>query len=498
MSKKEDYRRIFKSTFLFGFVQVFNISVKIVLNKIIAIYLGTSGIGMIGLYQSAISILRTFSSLGIHQSAVKDVSEIYVKNGKGNNTSRIINIVKKVVIGTALIGALITIVMSPWLSRWSFKSNDFTIPYIWLSLVVVFNILTEGYLSILKGLRRLRSLAKASMMGAAGGVLAGIPLYIYFGEKGIVPALIATSFFTFLFAFYYVSKIQIDKIKVSIREILFEGSNMIRMGFALMITSFAALLSGFIVRSYISGVSGLEQVGLFQVGSTILSAYFGIVITALVTDYYPRIAAVNWDNKLVAKELNRQIKVGFLIVGPLIVMFMVFLKPSLVLLYSNDFLASSEYIVFAVFGTLIIIASNPMDLVLVAKAEAKLFLLISLFYRSIEIGLFILGYELGGLSGLGIAVTVLAAFHFIIMFSVNRWKYKIYIERKTWQIIVFVFLLTFFSVLTNEFQIVHFRLVIEIILILTSFTYSFLIMKNNMKINLVGWCMEKIKLRFKK
>ena len=109
-----------------------------------------------------------------------------------------------------------------------------------------------------------------------------------------------------------------------------------------------------------------------------------------------------------------------------------------------------------------------------------------------------MGYELGGLSGLGIAVTVLAAFHFIIMFSVNRWKYKIYIERKTWQIIVFVFLLTFFSVLTNEFQIVHFRLVIEIILILTSFTYSFLIMKNNMKINLVGWCMEKIKLRFKK
>ena len=44
MAQAEGYKNIFKSTFLFGFVQVFNIAVKVVLNKIAAILLGPSGV----------------------------------------------------------------------------------------------------------------------------------------------------------------------------------------------------------------------------------------------------------------------------------------------------------------------------------------------------------------------------------------------------------------------------------------------------------------------
>jgi hypothetical protein len=38
--KTSEYKNIFKSTFFFGFVQVFNILIKIVLNKVAAIYFG--------------------------------------------------------------------------------------------------------------------------------------------------------------------------------------------------------------------------------------------------------------------------------------------------------------------------------------------------------------------------------------------------------------------------------------------------------------------------
>ena len=40
-SSESSYRSIFKSTFLFGFVQVFNIVMKAAINKAVAILLGT-------------------------------------------------------------------------------------------------------------------------------------------------------------------------------------------------------------------------------------------------------------------------------------------------------------------------------------------------------------------------------------------------------------------------------------------------------------------------
>ena len=59
MAQAEGYKNIFKSTFLFGFVQVFNIAVKVVLNKIAAILLGPSGMGIIGLFNNSTSMLQT-------------------------------------------------------------------------------------------------------------------------------------------------------------------------------------------------------------------------------------------------------------------------------------------------------------------------------------------------------------------------------------------------------------------------------------------------------
>ena len=98
---KSSYGNIFKTTFLFGFVQVFNIAVKVVLNKIVAMILGAEGMGIIGIYNSAINLLKTGTGLGISQSAVRDISEAYNNDNK-TEFSRIITLVNKVIFFTAV------------------------------------------------------------------------------------------------------------------------------------------------------------------------------------------------------------------------------------------------------------------------------------------------------------------------------------------------------------------------------------------------------------
>ena len=56
-SNKGSYRQIFKATSLFGGVQVFNIIIGIIRSKIVAVLLGASGMGVLGLFTTTIAMV---------------------------------------------------------------------------------------------------------------------------------------------------------------------------------------------------------------------------------------------------------------------------------------------------------------------------------------------------------------------------------------------------------------------------------------------------------
>ena len=178
--KEESYKNIFKTTFLFGFVQVFNILIKVITNKIVAVLLGAEGMGIVGIYNNTLEFIKSGTSLGISQSAVRDISEANAKDDDKRFSSTI-SVTNRVIIITGLLGGIVTLLLSPWLSEWTLGNRDYTFAFMLLSIVVVARILTDGQLAILKGMRQLRSLAKASMLGAVAGLVVGGPMYYLYG-----------------------------------------------------------------------------------------------------------------------------------------------------------------------------------------------------------------------------------------------------------------------------------------------------------------------------
>ncbi len=96
------YRSIFKATSLFGGLQVYQILIGIIKSKFIAILLGPAGMGIMGLYQSTLDLIKSISAFGLEQSAVRDISEA---NGSGNTIriSRTISTVRRLVWLTGLL-----------------------------------------------------------------------------------------------------------------------------------------------------------------------------------------------------------------------------------------------------------------------------------------------------------------------------------------------------------------------------------------------------------
>src|SRR5574344_1221660 len=131
-STQSSYRSIFKATSLFGGVQIYQILIQIIKSKFIAVLLGPAGVGIMGLFQSGIQLVQQFSSMGLANSAVRDVSEA---NGS-NDIQRIattVTVVRKLVWITGLLGLIIAACFAPVLSKFSFGNNDYTIPFIILS-----------------------------------------------------------------------------------------------------------------------------------------------------------------------------------------------------------------------------------------------------------------------------------------------------------------------------------------------------------------------------
>jgi O-antigen/teichoic acid export membrane protein len=150
--KKKGYRSAFKATSLFGGIQVFIILIKVIKSKLVAVWLGPTGFGIMSLFNAAISLISSISNLGLQNSAVRDIASA---QGQNNPTlvSKIIKSINQWVWATGLFGAIITIILSPWLSKLLFESDKYTISFILLSSVVLLTAIFNGHYAVLQGTR---------------------------------------------------------------------------------------------------------------------------------------------------------------------------------------------------------------------------------------------------------------------------------------------------------------------------------------------------------
>ncbi|MDD3738101.1 MAG: O-antigen translocase [Lentimicrobiaceae bacterium] len=417
------YRSIFKATSLFGGVQLWKILIEIVKQKFIAILLGPTGMGIRGLYISTTQLIQGLTAMGLSSSAVKNIAEA---NGSGDfqKISRVVIVLRRLVWFTGLLGMIVVIAFSPILSKSTFGNYDYTIPFIFLSVTLLFQQLSAGQSVILQGMRKLKHLAKSGVLGSFFGLIISIPIYYFFGIKGIVPTLILNSITTLLLTWYFSKKIKIEKQKITPKQTFQEGKEMLKMGLAMSLTNILVLGIGYIIRIYIVRIGGTEEVGLFTAGFAIVNGYVGLIFTAMGTDYYPRLAGVNKDNQKCKEIINQQAEVAILILAPIIMIFLLTAPYAVSLLYSNKFVPITGYMQWAMLGMIFKATSWSISFIFVAKQDMKIFLLNEISIKIFNVPLYLLMYKYFGLDGLGIGFMINYFVYFILMYFVSNRKYK--------------------------------------------------------------------------
>lgn len=427
------YRSIFKATSIFGGVQAFNIGISLIRGKVLAVLIGTAGMGLNGLLMSSLNLITQVSGLGLNQSAIRDISA--ANHSKDTQKIRFVyTVFKRWIWLTAIIGVVLTVSLSPLLSNLAFNDKSHTVVFIFLSITFIFGALTGGIYTLLRGMRKIKDLARANIAGSVAGLLTALPIFYFFGIEGVVPAIIVSGLATYLISIYFRNKVDIKTIPLSLKETFSGGKQMVALGITLTLSSLMGSGIKFILNAYITKVGSLEDLGIFNAGQSIMAGYIGMVFAAMSMDYYPRLSGVINNPREWKNVVNQQAETVLLILGPVLA-FILLSAPILIkIILSAEFIPATGYIIWASLAILLRGISWVSGFLIISKGDNKLFLYTEIASLVWSLLLDILFFNLLGTTGLGISLSINYFLAAILMFSVLKKKYNFILSKATYRL----------------------------------------------------------------
>ena len=314
--QEKSYSHILKYTGIFGGVQGIGILISLVRNKAMALLLGAGGMGFNALLMSVQNFASQCTNLGISFGAVPRLSELY-EQGDEERLTYNIKVIRTWSVIAALLGFAFCVIVSPLMNDWSFSWGDHTLHYAFLGFAVAMAAITGGEMAVLKAQRQLGALAKIQLITSILGVLLSVPIYYFFGHRGVAPAIVLLAFVGMLVTISYSYRLQ--RLQLSFqRDCLKDGFDILKLGVAFVLAAAVGSGAEMFIRSYLNIEGGLGDVGLYNAGYMITVTYAGMVFSAMETDFFPRLSGVSSDIKATNDTVNKQMEVSLLLLSPML------------------------------------------------------------------------------------------------------------------------------------------------------------------------------------
>lgn len=419
----DKYLNILKSTSLFGGVHGFNAIVNLVRTKIVAVLLGTNGVGLSSIYNTAIEMIRCVGILGVDTSGIRKISSVVEENQKEGHLKREICIFRSWILCLSIFGTLLTLILSPALSYLTFQNNEHIKDFLFLSPCIGLSIFSSGEMAVLKATRKLKELARTSLITTIVATLVIIPFYYYLGMDGVLPAIAAVFLVNLVVVIFFSGR----QFKMSFSfgsDVFASGFPLVKLGFVLMLTNLLDNGVQILVQSGLNWVGGLNLVGLFRTNVVITSMFTGFFLSSISTDYYPRLSGIFNDREKRIDTVRRQSEFLMMIVPPALVVMLFALPVITPLLLSKEFLDVVPFTQFALVGVLFSAVHLPFTYSSLSAGDTRYFFVLNTV-QSVDMLLVLLGYKWDGLTGMGLMLMASNILDFASSLFLARVRYGI-------------------------------------------------------------------------
>lgn len=417
------YNHIVKYIGLFGGVQGLNMLISIIRNKITASILGPAGIGLISIYNKVTNLIGQATNFGISFSAVKHVAELS-ETADCQQRNKLIDTVRIWCMLTALLGLLVGLILSPWISWWTFRNFDYTRSFCLLSFIVPMVAITGGEIAILKGLKQLKKVAIISIFAALATLLICIPIYYLIGINGIVSALVISNAIVLWIHLHYSSQVASWRKTIATFSAIKAGIPMVKLGVAYIFAGILGQGADYIIISFIQNNGNAEWVGLYNTGYFLAISLGSMLFVAVEADFFPRLSAMVNDVPRANATINRQIEACSLLITPLLIAEIIAMPLMVRLLYTAEFSQAAPMAIYATLYLFFKALTLPVAYLPLAKGDSKTYLFTEFLYDAFIAVAIPLAFAKYGLSGAGLALSLASLFDLIVVYTCCGIKYQ--------------------------------------------------------------------------
>lgn len=400
-----------KTSLYSGISTAISLLVRLISNKIVAVYLGTNGIFLLGQLKDFLRLSNVLSGFGIENGIIKYTSQFQESD---EELKKILSTSFKIHLIFSLIFSILILFFSNIIAE--YLSLDFESKFYFLVLsisVISFSIHTL-LMSIINGVKRIKLYVTINVVSVIISAIVMITLVLKYAVIGALYALIINQIITLavtciLFYLYKPFKI----------SLLFSGFD---FNYFKKLSSFSIMaitgptcliISTFIVRYYISDEFDTNFAGSWEAMWRISAIYLLFLISTFKFYLIPTFSKLNNE------DLKEEVFKIWKVVVPIIIIITagVYLLRDIIItvLLSKEFFLINEIIFFHLLGDIIKINCWVLGNILISKADTKAFVFFQIEWSVIFVVLSYFLINAYGFWGVSLAYFITYIIHFSLL-----------------------------------------------------------------------------------
>ena len=394
-----------------GVSTAISLLVRLISNKIIAVYLGTSGIFLLGQLKDFLRLSNVISGFGIENGIIKYTSEFQKSD---EELRKILSTSFKTHLFFSLIFCILILIFKNTIAEYLLLDFDSKFYFLILSISVISFSIHTLLMSIINGIKKIKLYVTINIVSVVISAILMITLVLKYAIIGALYALIINQITTLLVTLILFYIYKPFNFSLLFSDFNFKYFKKLSAFSVMAITGPTCLIiSTFVVRYYISDKFDTNFAGSWEAMWRISAIYLLFLISTFKFYLIPTFSKLNSEN------LKNEVFKIWKVVIPIIIVITagVYLLRDIIItvLLSNEFFLINEIIFFHLLGDIIKINCWVLGNILISKADTKAFVFFQIEWSVIFMILSYFLINAYGFWGVSLAYFITYIIHFSLL-----------------------------------------------------------------------------------
>lgn len=405
---------LLQTSVLSGFATLVRVGTGMAISKVVALWVGPTGLAMVGQFGSFVATAGAFAGGGINLGITKYMAEYSTSAGR---RTRLLSTALRITLASAIVLAAVVVLLRRQFATWLLGDAEYSSVFAVFGASVLLLAVNSLLLAVMNGAREIRKLVALNVISSLSVLGLSIALIGSLNLYGALLAIALSQSATLIFSLMVARRSEWFRPRYFAGR--YDRATAQRLGkYALMALATAVTLplSHILVRNHLAATFSWEAAGYWQGLWQISEGYLLVVTTSLSMYYLPRLSELK-D----ASEIRREVLSAYRTLMPVAVVaaILIYLLRDIIIvvLYSGSFAPMRDLFAAQLVGDVLKVASWMLSYLMVAKAMTGLFVLTEVVFAGTFLALTILLTSMYGLVGVSYAFGANYALYFLTMIA---------------------------------------------------------------------------------